>query len=217
MMKFIHAQITWIALLLYHWLCWIGIDQDWSLIKICFTYVLSLLFFFCPSFLGDTQFWKRCVAFCIKLRKMWVTDKFLHATSLFPKLLCFRNGSCKSNTENDLSEWKNHVRFFSEKCFQDFAVRRRCGEMFIRNGDTYPVVKCSSFWPKTTTRTAHFTSFGRKKKKTSYSFVNNIYNNTYKLTQTSKNSVRLSIHYFDRKLFNYVKNVNMTFIYSQPF
>ena len=143
MMKFIHAQITWIALLLYHWLCWIGIDQDWSLIKICFTYVLSLLFFFCRSFLGDTQFWKRCVAFCIKLRKMWVADKFLHATSLFPKLLCFRNGSCKSNTENDLSEWKNHVRFFSVKCFQDFAVRRRCGEMFIRNGDTYPVVKCS--------------------------------------------------------------------------
>ena len=133
MMKLIHAQVTWIAPLLYHWLCWIGIGQDWSSIKICFTSVLSPLVF-SPLFLGDTQFWKRRVAFYISRegeRKIWVAAKFLHATGLFPKLSCFRNGSCKSNTENDLSEWKNHVRFFSVKRLKDFEIRRRFAEMFI--------------------------------------------------------------------------------------
>ena len=100
----------------------------------------------------------------------------------------YRNGK----TMCDFSQWNVF------KILQLDADAVRCS---FRNGDTYPAVKCSSFWPKTTTRTAHFTSFGRKKKKTSHSFVNNIYNNTYKLTQTSKNSARLSIHYFDRKLF----------------
>ena len=155
MMKLIHAQVTWVAPLLYHWLCWIGIGQDWSSIKICFTSVLSPLVFFPLFFWEIRNSEKDALHFTYHAKERGKYESRLNFSMLqdfFQNYRVFEMGPVRAIQKTIYWNGKTMFNFSQWNVWKILKLHADLLRCSFRDSDTCPMPKL-----QTTTRTAYFT------------------------------------------------------------